>query len=146
MDILILEKGDGGEVLFHGGDIATDDGLFTAVYVSLFTGETFYNPLLPVSERYSRDLIDSLNEPITSESLRVVESKTENVLQWMLDEGVASSVEVSASSTEYNRINIEISITEPDENNNKFVLVWDAERLQVARFFDVSNGGYGLGE
>lgn len=146
IDILFIEQGDGGEILFYGGDIATDKGLFTAVYVSLFTGNTFFNQLLSVPERYDTEFIESLQQPITLNALRNIETKAVANLAWLINDGGVATIDVEASSAMVNTIEIEITLTEPDGSLNRYIFSWDSERSGLARAFDVSNGGYGLGE
>ena len=43
MDLLLTDTGDGGELSLDSGDLATDDTFYTAVYLSLFNGDTFSN-------------------------------------------------------------------------------------------------------
>lgn len=143
MDILLVEQGDGGEVLLRGGDVCFDNGLYTSVYVSLFGGETYAN-IFDEDVETDNDFANALNQTITLDVLREIEAQAMKSLDWMLKDEVASEITVNVASPQYNMIDIEITIIEKSGKVNKFSAVWDSEKLGLARFVDVSNGGYGL--
>ena len=73
MDILLMDNGDGAEVVLQAGDLKGDGTLYTSVYLSLFGGDNFSN----VFEEYESDneFEESLNLPITKQNLKTVENK-----------------------------------------------------------------------
>lgn len=127
MELLLQDKGDGGEFVLDGGDLKQDGTFYTAVYLSLFNGEAFYN----VYSDYKTDLEfeKKLSLPVTSQNLKEIEKAGQNALKWLIDEGVAKETSVYAYGDIEERINVEITITEPDGNDCKFAIVWNNEKI-----------------
>lgn len=126
MDILLQDKGDGAEVVLEGGDLKGDGSLYNSVYLSLFQGECFSNAF----EKYESngEFEESLNNPITMLNLKTVENKANKSLKWMIDEGVAESIEVYAYGNDDDRIEVEITISEPSGNTYSFAVVWENQK------------------
>jgi len=132
MDILLVDIGDGGDTRFNNGDLATDGGFSTAIYVSLFSGNSPSEIFLEEPDRTTEEVQEALDLPITLDNLRLIESKVNKSLQWFVDDGVAATVETVASNPEVNTIKIEITLTQP-EGENKYTIFWDREKAGVAR-------------
>lgn len=130
MEILITDNGDGAEFIFNGGDIKTDNTFFTAVYTSLFLGDCFYNAY---TENKSNDsFMEALIKPITAENLKNVEIAASNLLKWLVDEQVAASVDVFARGDKNAKINVDITITEPDsKTEQKYSVFWKNEKIYL---------------
>lgn len=126
MDLLLNDTGDGGELNLVGGDIQGDGTLFTAVYISLFGGDCFSN----VFEKYESngDFEAALNQTITLKNLKNVENKAQEALKWLIDEGVADSVKVSAFGDINEKINVNITIQEPAGDDFPFAIIWENEK------------------
>jgi phage gp46-like protein len=137
MDILMLERGDGGDLEFAGGDIAYDNGFYTAIYISLFSGSCFASIF---SDEMNTDsmFMQSLNQTITLDSLREMEKQATLALDWLKKDDVVADVTVEATSPKYNRVNFYIKITEKSGKQNQYAAIWDAEKQLVARFYDVN--------
>ena len=127
MEFLLRDKGDGGEFSLEGGDIKKDGTFYTAVYLSLFNGDAFYN----VYSQYKTDrkFEDLLSLPVTSKNLKDVEQAAKNALNWFIDEKIAKEITVFASGSITGKINVEITITEPDGNECKFSIIWQNEKF-----------------
>ena len=126
MDFLLRDKGDGGEFSLEGGDLKQDGTFFTAVDLSLFNGDAFYN----VYSEYKTDkkFEELLSLPVTSKNLKDVEQAAKNALDWLIDEKIANKISVFASGDISEKINVEITITEPDGQTSKFSIVWQNEK------------------
>ena len=126
MDVLFADTGDGGEFVLEGGDLSGDNSLYNALYLSLFGGDNFSN----VYEEYESDneFQEALNQSISLKSLQNVEAKAKKALKWMIDEGVAGSIEVSAKGNLESKINVDITITEPNGEDYPFAVIWENER------------------
>jgi phage gp46-like protein len=126
MDVLIQDNGNGAEVVLEGGDLKGDGTLYNAVYLSLFNGDNFSN----VFEDYESDnsFEEALNLPITASNLKTVENKAKTLLEWMLKEKVADSVDCFAYGNDDNKIEIEITITEPSGKTYSFAVVWKNQK------------------
>jgi len=129
MDLLLTDTGDGGELSLDSGDLATDDTFYTAVYLSLFNGDTFSN----VYEKYKTDnsFEEALLLPITKNNLLNVEKTCKNSLNWFLVEGIAKSIDIFAFGSTTNKINVDITITEPSDKNYLFSIIWENEKYKL---------------
>lgn len=126
MDLFLQENGDGGEFVLEGGDIKTDGTLFTALYLSLFNGDAFYN----VFETHQTDdsFEKALNETISLNNLKNVEKAGQKLTSWMIDEGLAADVVFEATGDVEEKINVKITITEPSETSSSFAVIWENEK------------------
>lgn len=130
MELLVIDNGDGAEFVFTGGDVQTDGTFFTAVYISLFLGDCFYN--IYTENKSNDSFIEALIKPITAENLKNAEIAASNLLKWLIDEEIAASVDVFAYGDINAKINVEITITEPDSTTeNKYSVVWKNEKIYL---------------
>lgn len=153
-DVLVRFQNLRFDISYGDGDLSTDEGLETAVLLSLFTDRRVLDEELEKGEKdkrgwwgdlisdFSGDLIGSklwlLDRASASEETRNrAEAYVKEALQWMLDDGVASSVQVLASLVNKSeRIDIDVSIQRPAEKNvffYRFQLVWDGQLLQARK-------------
>ncbi len=134
-DVLLYQTDDDGEISVTNGLVEMSGGLRTAAYLSLFGGnedddgladnaKTWWGNVTETenSRKYvseTQNLLEAL--PITSGNLLRVEDAAKRDLAWFIDEGVATSVSVTASILGLNMIQLEINI---DQENFKFVENW----------------------
>ncbi|MBN2140672.1 MAG: phage GP46 family protein [Desulfovibrionaceae bacterium] len=114
MDIALAFSGFNSDLTLFQGDLAVDAELFSAVVVSLFTdrlaersdelpaGETsrrgwWADATLPGDRRYGSRLWLLRREKQTAVVLARAKQYAEEALAWMLEDGLAESVEVSAA-------------------------------------------------
>lgn len=128
-DLLLDLLPDGGDVTLINGSLVLDDGLQTAVTISLFGGNeddsgsdgdeshmwwgNFDEPTL--ANRYrseTQNLIRAL--PATPANMKRVEDAALRDLAWMLA-GTADSVDVSVTIPALNHFNITIAISIRDQ-------------------------------
>jgi phage gp46-like protein len=123
-DVLLRQSNDGGDITLQGGLVLMAEGLETAAYLSLFggneddPGETdttlqwWGNLLEAEPERAYRSetqyLVKSL--PAVPLNLRRIEQAASRDLQWMLDTGLAQSIDVEATIPAVNRVRIGLVI------------------------------------
>lgn len=131
MEILLIDKGDGGEFVLEGGDLKQDGTLLSALYLSLFTGDAYYN----VFSEYptTREFEDAISMPLTIPNLQACETAALNALKWMLDQGVAETIDVNAYGDRQEKINVEITITEPNGNTGQYYITWQNEKLALSK-------------
>lgn len=131
MEILLIDKGDGGEFVLKGGDLKQDGTLLSALYLSLFTGDAYYN----VFSEYptTREFEDAISMPLTIPNLQACETAALNALKWMLDQGVAETIDVNAYGDRQEKINVEITITEPNGNTGQYYITWQNEKLALSK-------------
>ena len=116
-------------------DLATDDGLTSAVLISIFSDRRANADDLPPGETDRRgwwgDVLTN-NDPIGSglwllqrekrstEILVRAESYCRESLQWALDDGIATAVAAVAEWTESGWLSICVTLTLPDQSNREF--------------------------
>lgn len=126
MDFIMNDTGDGGQFSLQGGDLKPCDTFYNAINFSLFSGDCFYNIYTPYKTDNSFEI--ALNKPITANNLANVQTAANNLLQWLIDEEIADSIDVFAYGNKDERISVEITITEPDSNSYKFAILWENEK------------------
>ena len=126
MEILLEDKGDGGEFSLKGGDLEQDDTFYSALYLSLFNGDCFYNVYSEYKSNGEFEQLLSL--PLTMGNLKKVETAGQNALKWMIAEGIAKSVVVYAYGDIDEKINVNITITEPDGSSRNYSITWQNQK------------------
>lgn len=131
-----------------GNDLVTDDGLRTAVIISLFTDRRVDTEEVPegdLSRRgwwgdlFSGNVGDQLGsrlwllerEKRVQETLNRAEDYAKESLDWLVDDGVADSVDVDANYDENGALVLSISISRPKPKDVfKFQTKWQFEADQ----------------
>lgn len=144
MDLKINFSQTGSDLDFSNNDLVIENSLETAVIISLFTDRVVEREELPswepnargfwadhVSEiqgdKYGSRLWLLAREKQTEEIRERAEEYAKEALDWLIEDGVAKSVAVSAAWVGQGRLGLEITIERPSgENvNYKFKSVWD---------------------
>lgn len=123
-DVVIYQGIDDGEISVNNGIVFMDGGLQTAVYLSLFGGNEDDNGLennklgwwgnideaLPSRKYVSRtqNILQAI--PATSANLLKVEQAIEKDLEWLLNDGIATSFDIELSIPSINKIDILLTI------------------------------------
>lgn len=129
------------------GDVVRDDGLETAVIISLFTDRRVTEeekPYLANSKRgYWGDLFSEIDgdkmgsrlwtlerEKRTTEVLRRAEDYAREALQWMIEDGVVLSISANASYDENKFLIIDLEIRKPLGNESRYQVLWDKQEIR----------------
>jgi len=145
-DIALSPIDDCFDLLVQNGDLKGDEGLETAVAISIFTDRRITDDELPDLETDKRgwwgDMFpDEPNDQIgsrlwlidrakrTSETLRRFEELIEEALNWMIEDGVTDSIDVNAEYVDGQLIGT-IEIARPSEDVARFEVLWDAQELR----------------
>ena len=140
-DVSLFQTIEDGNIEVVNGVITMSGGLGTAAYLSLFggniddpaTAESSFNWWGNLDEndesrRYRSEtqyLLRSL--PATSFNLRRIEDAARRDLDWMLEEKVASSIDVEATVPQLNRVKLTVNIEARGEQSNfEFVENWQS--------------------
>jgi phage gp46-like protein len=146
-DLALTWRVEAGDMVVAGNDVALDDGLETAVILSLFCDRrAALNDVLPDQATDPRgwwgDLFaDVANDQIGSRLwllerakqepsvLRQAEAYAREALQWLIDDHVASEVIVAAEFTKPGWLGIAVRIVRPhmDPAAFNFSLVWNGQ-------------------
>lgn len=142
---IIIDAENNMDISLSNSDFQTDGGLRTAILISLFTDRRvssnevpdagaskrgWWGDLFPTSQG---DQIGSRlwllqREKRTVETLNKAEEYSREALQWMLDDGVAESVDANASYNGSGALIIQILVTRPSGNKTfRFVTNWAVE-------------------
>ncbi len=138
MDILLTFQNNSGDLLISDNDLATDGGLQTAVFISLFTdrrsdrqGEQrgyWADGITSDDQEQWGSLLWTLeNKPITATLLLQMEQYCNAALEWMKTDGVASSVSTSATRTGSEDIKIDVIITRPQSDPHRYSYLWNSQ-------------------
>jgi len=139
--------GYNADLVIENGDLKDDSGLETAVLISLFTDKRATLEELPTGEQSQKgwwadqistpsdDQIGSLlwtldRSKINESTVVAVEDLAKKALQWMIEDGLAKSVEVSAEISDSQRVNFAVAITRPDGKDVTFEVFWNAQALK----------------
>lgn len=130
------------------GDLAADNGLETAVLVSLFSDAYVPKEQLPDPSSDPRGwwadaLLPNTGDRIGSKLWTVFDrgktdtaaknlAKTyiEDALAWTLDEGIAKRIDVVTTLPGGGRLDFLVSIYRPDGENIPFKFLWDGQELK----------------
>lgn len=150
---LTWDAADGAaDFALSAGDLLSDDGLETAVLLSLFTdrraedgdvlpdGETdrrgWWADAFPVEDgdHFGSRLWQLARSKRTPETLRRAEEYAREALAWLLEDKVAGRVDVTAEALAGDILGLGVTIYRPtsDVAQYKFNYTWDAQALRSA--------------
>lgn len=136
------------DIKIDGGDLASDDGLETAVLISLFSDRRASDEEVPFNEDkrgywgdlFNDDSADQLGSKlwltdrskVSLASLVKIETYAKDSLQWMIDDGVAVSISANAEfdQNSSSSILLAIEIEKPDDQKNRFKFFWDNQIIK----------------
>lgn len=143
MDVALHNTADGGEITISSGDVLVDDGLATAVYLSLWGGndddngteatkhlQWWGNLDEPVAARRYRSETQALLEssPITTAKLRALQEAAGRDLAWM-KEDLADEIEVTTTIPAVDKVQLTVKVF---VGENEFTFPFIVERRQAA--------------
>ena len=148
-DIALIIVDDCITMGFENGDLTGDDGLETAVLISLFTDQRVAESELPPGDTEKRGwwgdlfaentgdkigsklwLLDRSKREQSTEA--AAEARVKQALKWMIDDGEAKKVTAVAAFDSLGRLQIKIEITRPQGDKDKFSFAWDSQALKRA--------------
>lgn len=132
------------DIQMRNQDLDVEQGLRTAVIISIFTDARANEEELPIGETSRRgywgDLFPDVERDRIGSRLWLLErsKETEEVrvtarqycleaLQWMIEDGIAASIDVSTSFVSRGRMLIDIKIRRPEGQIFDFSTEWDFE-------------------
>lgn len=142
-DVLLFDAQDGAEISINNGLITMDKGFNSAVYLSLFGGDkddtgevvnnnTWWgNKIQNISENeklVSRFQAFITSVPLITKNVKLAEHKVKQDLQWMIDDGIADSIEAEIQVVSRKDINLKILIAKFGEviEAGNYSLQWGA--------------------
>lgn len=147
-DFALKYNGKDFDLSVEKNDLATDDGLQSAVIISLFTDKRVRSDELPFPETdrsgWWGDMVADLEgdeigsklwllrrEKQTSATLLRYEEYAKESLQWLIEDGIAETVGVTASFPEMGRVDLVVTIQKPQGKLSfKYSITWSAEKAR----------------
>lgn len=145
MDVALEWNGENFDITVENNDLKSDEGLRTAIAISLFTDRRALEEELPLGELdrkgwWADQFADIEGDQIGSKLwLLRREKQTEETrlkardyaleaLQWMLDDGLAHGVDVEAEFVDRGVIGLRVAIQKPQgEVTFSYIFNWNAE-------------------
>lgn len=133
MTDIALKQIDHGrfDIAIDGYDLATDDGLQTAVIILLFTDKGHWWGDQYLDQPLGSELYKLETAKATQATLNDAEQYATEALQPLIEQGVAKTIEAEAEYGGNNAdiLGLEITITRPDGNaaTFKFADIWEAQ-------------------
>ncbi len=133
----MIENGDGGEIEVSSiGDIVLDGTLYSSIYLTLFGGESFYRQFdIEAIDNESIEL--ELNKPSTSNNMKNLANMINFKLNWLVNLGLAQSVNTEVFTEGEVLLKINITISQPDGNSERYGIIWDKEKSELKHFGEI---------
>jgi phage gp46-like protein len=120
-DLFLKPTEFGGEIEYDSrNDFILTDGLFTACYISLFSEPYWGNSIMPTEARLLSELSQLFERPISSSTRNIAIRTTERALNWLIENDIASEIQVDCEIQNVSSIYIVVRIIEPDDNIQEF--------------------------
>jgi len=132
-DVKLIQTDDGGDIEFVAGQPVMDQGLETAVYISLFSGGWWGNAISEQNEKLNSELEELYNRNLSNQTRLDTEEYVRKALEWMIRLGIAKRIDVSASLPIPGWLGLEITIIEPNgsEQNLRYSINWAKQRVTM---------------
>lgn len=143
-DIKIAKNADGiYDIVQDGADFASVDGLETAIGVSLFTDsrETEGNVqnafrrggwsgnILTLQDNFELgSTLWSLISRMNQDTYNLTSGKVRVALQWMIDDGIADTIDVITNPTDTRTIRIQIDLYKNNDLVGRYITLWSSTR------------------
>ncbi len=135
------------DLVIENGDLKADNGLETAVMISLYSNRFVEREDLPPLETdqngwWADEISDPIDDLIGSkfwaierrgvslESANRYEESGREALAWMIEDGIAKLIPVESTIVSGERIDVAIDIFRPDGDNIPSRFIWDGQALR----------------
>ena len=146
-DIALILKDNCFDLGITGDDLTPDNGLETAVTISLFTDKRVTDEELPFPETNKRgwwgDMFPEIDQDqigsrvwtldrskILNETLNRMNELCKESLNWMIEDGIAGEIAISSEYNESKHMITTVNISRPDEATERFSVLWDEQELR----------------
>lgn len=131
-DLLLQPTVEGGEVLLdENGDFILTDALLNSAYISAMTSREWWGNELQEVPFVSR--LDEIGKgTLTNQKRLQAIDSLEQALAWMVDDGIASEINVSAVISSPTRLDVTIESVKPDGGrvSATYEQAWAAQRTE----------------
>jgi phage gp46-like protein len=142
-DLLLVDTMDGGDVRIENNLFVCDRSFNTAVYLSLFGGNKDDNGKSKNSKTWWGNTLEGMAEneklisrfqavisglPMSTKNIQEAENAAAIDLKWIVDEGIAKKIIVSARALSHNKFALHVDIQADGKSiyENTFALPWKA--------------------
>ena len=135
-DIYLKPREIGQDILLINGLPQLTGGLDNMVYILLITGSWWGNNTVNTISQLTSLIPKIMNtQPLTNKTRLDIISEAQRVLQVMVTEGIADSIEVDAEIPNRGTIYLSVKVNEPEEIAGQdfiYALNWDEQRITIA--------------
>ena len=135
-DIYLKPREIGQDILLINGLPQLTGGLDNMVYILLITGSWWGNNTVNTISQLTSLIPQIMNtQPVTNKTRLDIISEAQRVLQVMVTEGIADSIEVDAEIPNRGTIYLSVKVNEPEEIAGQdfiYDLNWDEQRITIA--------------
>jgi phage gp46-like protein len=135
-DIAVRPSLDGGAITIRAGQPDMEQGLSTAVYLSLYTEPGWWGNsiLLPEQRLGEEDSLEELeSEPLSNKVRQDYEERARKRLAWMVSSGAAKTVTCAAVILSQFALQLTVTIEEPDGTTSapRYKVNWQGQRAAL---------------
>ena len=135
-DIYLKPREIGQDILLINGLPQLTGGLDNMVYILLITGSWWGNNTVNTISQLTSSIPTIMNtQPVTNKTRLDIISEAQRVLQVMVTEGIADSIEVDAEIPNRGTIYLSVKVNEPEEIAGQdfiYALNWDEQKITIA--------------
>ena len=133
-DVRVTNSEDGGEIIFERGQPEMDEGLETAVYLSMFSSPGWWgNAISEKAAQLGSDLESIQSRTLSNQTRLDAEEYARQALAWMVSEGVAKSVTVAGSIPRADILGLVVTIEQPNGTvvTLRYQVNWSAQSVRA---------------
>ncbi len=133
-DVKLYPTEDGGQITLKNGQPYMDDGMETAVYISLFSGDYWGNAISERDEKLESKLESLYSRTLTNQTRLDAEQYALQALAWMKRQGIAAKIEAEASIPRTGMLGLVIKIYQPDVDDPlilKYQINWANQQISM---------------
>lgn len=132
-DVKLYPTEDGGQISIKNGQPYMDDGLETAVYISLFSSDFWGNVISERDEKLESKLETLYSQALTNQARLDAEQYALQALAWMKRQGIAAKIEAEAVIPRTGMLGLVITITQPDSTiaELKYQINWANQQISM---------------
>lgn len=124
-DIRVFLGSNGSYFSFVGGQPIMDQGFETMVLIALFTRPGWVgNTLFDDSDTHiGSEFEEAFEQPLNLAALNEIEDRGSKALEFMINSGLASEIDVSAANPVSDRVEVTITIKRPNKDISELLII-----------------------
>ncbi len=132
-DAKLIPTEDGGQITIKSGQPIMDDGLETAAYISLFSGDFWGNAISERDEKTESKLETLFSLTLTNQVRLDAEEYALQALEWMKRQGIATKIEAEASIPRTGFLGLVVRIYQPDDTvaELRYQINWTNQQISM---------------